>query len=146
MPDKHGERDDTLVEPLGRALTRPMLARHQKSKVTNVLRSCLLGIQGPPLGVSWPQRSVLWQNHTPCPRPATQKQDLLRKRAFHAGGRKAALLPGFAQLGPTKSLYEHRAGCCLAQRGEGGGRCSISSEWKDNLQLVQGLSHVHKYL
>lgn len=65
------ENEATLVELLSRELTRQMLARHQKSKVTNVLRSRILGIEEPPLGVSWPQRSVLWQNHTPCPRPAT---------------------------------------------------------------------------
>lgn len=47
------EKEKTLAGPLGRELARQMLARHQRSKVTDVLRSCILDIEGLPLGVSW---------------------------------------------------------------------------------------------
>lgn len=43
-------------------------------------------------------------------------------------GRKAALPPGLAQFGPTKSLYEPQADCCLAQRAGG---------WGDSTPLLQ---------
>lgn len=115
----------TLAGPLGRELARQMLARRQRSKVTDVLRSCILDIEGPPLGVSWysdritPPALVL---------PLRNRTSLERGPSMLGAERQPSSLVQPAW--PTKSLYEHPAGCCLAQRG-GVGWCSTSSEWKE---------------
>lgn len=118
--------------------------------------------------MSWPQDSALQQNHRPCPPYLVQKQDILGKRALHGWGPGAERQPSpwvappwlgaWAGRQPSSlglpSLTQQRAfrslGLTVILHGGLGAGAVLYFRMEGvithNLQLVQGLSHVHKYL